>query len=282
MVFSVFGSYGELFLKQGRPYFYLRGCVILCFTTYRWIGTGQELRTKTVNRSFPYPFALGHAENLALSEVSLIEKTCNCKAVKVELFSSYSPCVKCCQLIEQFLCLRPQCKISIAFTCVYRDYDQQHRSALNRLCKHPSVIRLDVFREQDWKVLQDMGLVTLTRQQFGQMRYWDDYWRTKLDDILGWGKVIEALLGAGMVYGSQREPAERQAGGLRTDGVQAFQTSISAYKKAGFPSQAKLEEMDMKVRQARRRKDRKNRLLFVALVCVLLFALWFLITKFIF
>lgn len=112
----------------------------------------------------------------------------------MELLSSYSPCVKCCQLIEQFLCLRPQCKISIAFTCVYRDYDQQHRSALNRLCKHPSVIRLDVFREQDWKVLQDMGLVTLTRQQFGQMRYWDDYWRTKLDDILGWGKVIEALL----------------------------------------------------------------------------------------
>lgn len=40
-----------------------------------------------------------------------------------------------------------------------------------------------------------------------------------------------------MVYGSQREVAQRQGGELKTDGVQAFQKSISAYKKAGFPSQ---------------------------------------------
>ena len=113
------------------------------------------------------------------------------KAVRVELFSSYSPCIKCCKLIEQFLCLRPQCKISIAFTCVYRYYDQQHRSALRGLCRNASVIRLDVFREEEWEVLQDMELLDLTPEQKRQMRHWDEFWRDKLDDILGWSRSVE-------------------------------------------------------------------------------------------
>jgi len=110
----------------------------------------------------------------------------------VELFSSYSPCAKCCQLIKKFLCLRPQCKMSIAFTCVYRYYDQQHRSALSGLRKNASVIRLDVFREGDWEVLQDMELVALTPDQYKKMRHWDEFWRNKLDDILGWCRVVDA------------------------------------------------------------------------------------------
>jgi hypothetical protein len=77
---------------------------------------------------------------------------------------------------------------------VYRHYDQQQRSALSRLSKNASVIRLDVFREEEWKVLQDMELVTLTPEQYIEMRHWDEYWRNKLDDILGWCKVVEALL----------------------------------------------------------------------------------------
>jgi len=46
--------------------------------------------------------------------------------------------------------------------------------------------------------------------------------------------------------------------------------------------QAKLEEMDNRVTEAIRIRKRQDRLLFVALVCVVLFVLWFLITKFIF
>jgi hypothetical protein len=45
--------------------------------------------------------------------------------------------------------------------------------------------------------------------------------------------------------------------------------------------QAKLEEMDKEIREATRRRNRKDRLLFVALVCVVPFAFGFLITKFI-
>jgi hypothetical protein len=76
---------------------------------------------------------------------------------------------------------------------VYRDDDQQHRSALSGLRKNASVIRLDVFREEDWEVLQDMGLVDLTPEQYSEMRHWDEYWRNKLDDILGWCRVVEAF-----------------------------------------------------------------------------------------
>ena len=134
------------------------------------------------------------AQYVSLFSVCLFELISCREAVKVELFSSYSPCVKCCKLIEQFLHHRPQCKICIAFTCVYRDNDQQHRSALSGLRKNASVIRLDVFRENDWVVLQEMGLVTLTPVQYIAMRHWDEYWRNKLDDVLGWCRVVEALL----------------------------------------------------------------------------------------
>jgi hypothetical protein len=73
MTFGVFGSHGELFLKQGRPNFYLKGCAILCITTYKVIGTGEELRIIKVARSFPHPFRLGHAENLVFIDVKLTE-----------------------------------------------------------------------------------------------------------------------------------------------------------------------------------------------------------------
>jgi len=75
--FCVFGSYGELFLKQGRPSFNLKGCAILCITTYKVIRTGEELRIGTVKRSFPHPLGLGHAENLVFNEVNLTEKKYN-------------------------------------------------------------------------------------------------------------------------------------------------------------------------------------------------------------
>jgi hypothetical protein len=52
---------------------------------------------------------------------------------------------------------------------------------------------LDVFREEEWVVLQDMGLVALTPEQYRLMRHWDEFWRNILEDILGWNRVVEAL-----------------------------------------------------------------------------------------
>jgi len=77
MTFSVFGSDGELFLKQGRPSFDLRGCAILCITTYKVIRSGKVLSIRTVKRSFSHPFGLGHAENLVFNEVKVTEKKRN-------------------------------------------------------------------------------------------------------------------------------------------------------------------------------------------------------------
>ena len=116
------------------------------------------------------------------------------KAVRIELYSSYSPCNKCCKLIQDFLHRRPECQISIAFTCVFLHYEPRHSSALVELCKHDSVIRMDVFRKQEWETLQNMELVALTPQQQQEMRVWDEYWRNILDGILGRRRI--RLLGA--------------------------------------------------------------------------------------
>jgi hypothetical protein len=77
MTFSVFSSDGELFLKKGRPGFELRGCAIVCTTTYRMIRTGERLLLRTKARSFPERFGNGHAESVALNEVNMIEKQLN-------------------------------------------------------------------------------------------------------------------------------------------------------------------------------------------------------------
>jgi hypothetical protein len=52
---------------------------------------------------------------------------------------------------------------------------------------------LDVFREEEWEVLQDMELVDLTPEQCSQMQLWDEYWRNILDDVLGWSIMVEEL-----------------------------------------------------------------------------------------
>ena len=118
----------------------------------------------------------------------------------MELYSSYSPCINCCKLIEQFVHLRPQCKISITFTCVYLHYDQQHRSALRGLCKNASVIRLDVFREEEWEVLQNMELVDLTPEQYILMRHYDEFWRNILYGVLGFWVETSAPVSVSHVW----------------------------------------------------------------------------------
>jgi hypothetical protein len=87
-------------------------------------------------------------------------------------------------LIEEFLRRRPRCKFSIAFTCVFRHDVEQNRSALRGLNCHGSVSKLDIFRRKDWSILQDNGLLVLTREEQKEMKKWDFYWRQKLEEIL--------------------------------------------------------------------------------------------------
>jgi hypothetical protein len=43
---------------------------------------------------------------------------------------------------------------------------------------------LDVFRRKEWSILQDNGLLALTRKERKEMKKWDHYWREKLEEIL--------------------------------------------------------------------------------------------------
>jgi hypothetical protein len=73
MMYIRFGPYGEFFLRQGRPNFPLQGCVILCFTTYRFSRSGEELRFGRVKKSSPYSFKPIHAERKVFDEIKKIE-----------------------------------------------------------------------------------------------------------------------------------------------------------------------------------------------------------------
>jgi hypothetical protein len=66
MTYSRYGPYGEFFLKQGRPDFPFKGCVILCTTTYEVKVSGEKLCKRILAGSFPKLLSSSHAEKLIL------------------------------------------------------------------------------------------------------------------------------------------------------------------------------------------------------------------------
>ena len=102
----------------------------------------------------------------------------------MQLYSSFSPCGKCCQMIRRFLDHRPQCTLYIAFTCLYRSSEDINRSGLQALNKHRNVRLLDVFTDNEWRLLEDRGCFMLSPIARAVMNEWDAHWRQKLIDIV--------------------------------------------------------------------------------------------------
>jgi hypothetical protein len=72
----------------------------------------------------------------------------------------------------------------MAFTCLYRTYDDRHASALRKLNDLINVLLLDIFTEREWKLLVDRNLIYLSPAGLRGMQLWDDYWREELKKIL--------------------------------------------------------------------------------------------------
>jgi len=106
------------------------------------------------------------------------------KAIRVEIFSSFSPCNKCCELVTHFAETHPGCSVSIAFTCVYRHGEEAHCAALRKLHLNGVLSRLDVFRAAEWRLLESCGILSLSPYAWWNMREWDFFWRDKLMAIL--------------------------------------------------------------------------------------------------
>lgn len=115
---------------------------------------------------------------------SLTVLLCFSVAVRVELYSSFSPCKECCTLIEQFIQKRPHCKFHIAFTCVYRTNDDGQASALRKLNDLGNVLLLDIFTVKEWQLMLDRNLIYLTPMGLRGMEIWDAYWREELKKII--------------------------------------------------------------------------------------------------
>jgi len=118
------------------------------------------------------------------AQKSLTVRLCFSVAVSVELYSSFSPCVACCALIELFIQQRPHCKVHMAFTCLYRIYDDRHASALRKLNDLSNVLLLDIFTVREWQLLLDKHLIYLTPVGLRAMKIWDAYWREELKKIM--------------------------------------------------------------------------------------------------
>jgi hypothetical protein len=71
MATSKLAPYGEFFLKQGRPEFPLKGCVIVCIATYEVKSSGKAWRVTTLGESYPLFI---HAEESILSKIKRTEK----------------------------------------------------------------------------------------------------------------------------------------------------------------------------------------------------------------
>jgi hypothetical protein len=87
-------------------------------------------------------------------------------------------------MIRRFLDYRPQCTLHMAFSCLYRPNVDVNRYGLRVLNEHRNVRRLDVFTEQEWKLLEDRGFFTLLPNARYIMNVWDAYWRHQLIGIV--------------------------------------------------------------------------------------------------
>jgi hypothetical protein len=77
MTYTIPSPYGEFFLKQGRPDFLLKGCAILCVTTYKVNASTEKLQISTVTRSSPNLLPYNHAEKTTLNKIKRREQKKN-------------------------------------------------------------------------------------------------------------------------------------------------------------------------------------------------------------
>lgn len=109
---------------------------------------------------------------------------CSSKVIRVEIYASFSPCNKCCNLISGFVAEHPGCCVRISFSCVYRHTEEIHCAALRKLYENRVVSRLDVFRTAEWLLLRRRGHLALSRYGWWNMRRFDIIWRDILNEIL--------------------------------------------------------------------------------------------------
>ena len=104
--------------------------------------------------------------------------------IRIELYSSLSPCFDCCNLIRNFILGHPFCEIYIAFTCVYKHREEKHTLALKGLNELNNIKLFDVFSVNEWCLLRKRGIVILSVGGLDLMETWDLYWRSVLKEIL--------------------------------------------------------------------------------------------------
>jgi hypothetical protein len=93
--------------------------------------------------------------------------------------------------MHEFISDRPWCEVNIAFSCVYRYGEDEHKFALREVGLLSNVKLLDVFNVREWILLRERGFLDMSPEALRSMQIWDQYWRRKLKEIMTSGTFQE-------------------------------------------------------------------------------------------
>lgn len=162
------------FVTNGRPMFH-KNCLLLCHVIFE---SGNDTFWEESHSHLPG----AHAEVKALQRVGMKEKHLDTVARLVMLYLSYSPCANCADSILEFSGSRPQCMMSLGFSCLYRHEEESQRDGLRRLnAEHK--ISLGVFTRREWQhVAQATGMPF--RYVVPKRDAWDSKWKAIFETLL--------------------------------------------------------------------------------------------------
>ena len=89
----------------------------------------------------------------------------------VTMYLSYSPCASCADIIIEFSTSRPQCQLSVGFSCLFRHEEDRHRDGLRRLNAAPRIF-LGVFTGTFFDNYTAVECLTHSVTDWIIMNYW--------------------------------------------------------------------------------------------------------------
>jgi hypothetical protein len=87
------------------------------------------------------------------------------------MYLSYSPCANCADFIIDFSKSRPQCLLSVVFSCLFRHEEVRHRDGLRRLYAAPKIF-LGVFTGTFFENYSAVESLTHSVTDWNLKTYW--------------------------------------------------------------------------------------------------------------
>ncbi|XP_069692185.1 uncharacterized protein [Periplaneta americana] len=170
-------TYWFTFYRNGRPAL-RRNCAILCWAQFEDQASGRNVNVVLKRNDWKE-----HVEHTALQYITDRELQEGLQAKHVLILVSFSPCTRCAELIVEFCKHRPNCKMHIMFSCIYRHFDMEHRESLRMLHESCCLAKLAVLTRAEWRMIADLiGIPFIVKHR--NRDTWDAYWQHHFNNVL--------------------------------------------------------------------------------------------------